>query len=51
MIPKEEYLGIKWELIHKEMVFETIELYWDFQDEIILGKWDRILVIDGKYML
>jgi hypothetical protein len=21
MIPKEEYLGIKWELIYKEMVF------------------------------
>jgi hypothetical protein len=30
MIPREEYLGIKWEFIHKEMVFETIELYWDF---------------------
>ena len=47
MIPREEYLAIKWELIHKEMVFETIELYWDFQDEIIFGKWDRIL--DGYW--
>ena len=23
MIPREEYLGIKWELIYKEMVFEN----------------------------
>jgi hypothetical protein len=37
MIPRENYLGIKWELIHNEMVFETIELCWNFQDEIILG--------------
>jgi hypothetical protein len=42
-IPREEYLSIKWEMIHKEMVFETIELSWDFQDEIILGKWVRII--------
>jgi hypothetical protein len=42
-MPRMEYLGIKWELIHKEMVFETIELSGDFQDEIILGKWDRML--------
>jgi hypothetical protein len=38
MISREEYLGIKWELIHKEMVFKTVELCWDFQDEIILYK-------------
>jgi hypothetical protein len=47
MIAREEYHGIKWELIHKEIVFETIELSWDFQDEIILGKWVRIL--DGYW--
>ena len=47
MIPREEYLGIKWELIRKKMIFETIKLCWDFQDEIILGKWDRIL--DGYW--
>jgi len=38
-----DHNGIKWELIHKEMVFKTIELCWDFLDEIILGKWNRIL--------
>jgi len=47
MIQKEEYLCIKWELIHKEIVFETIEMRWDFQDEIILNKWVRIL--DGYW--
>jgi hypothetical protein len=36
MILKEKYLGIKWELIHKEMMFENIELCKDFQDKIIL---------------
>jgi hypothetical protein len=51
MIPREEYLGIKWELIHKKIVFEIIELCWDFLNEIILIKWDKILVIDGKCML
>jgi hypothetical protein len=44
MIPREEYLGIKWELIYKEMVFANC---WDFQNGIILGKWDRIL--DGYW--
>jgi hypothetical protein len=38
MISREECLGIKWELIYEKMVFKTIELSWDFQDEIILGK-------------
>jgi hypothetical protein len=38
MIPREEYLGIKWELIYEEMVFKIIELSWDFGDEITLGK-------------
>jgi hypothetical protein len=47
MIPQEEYFGIKWELIHKEMMFETIEFSWDFQDEIILDKQVRIL--DGYW--
>jgi len=47
MILREDYFGIKWELIHKEMVFETIELCWNFQDEIILGKWVRIF--DGYW--
>jgi hypothetical protein len=47
MIPKEEYPGIRWELNHKEIVFETIEMRWDFQDEIILSKGVRIL--DGYW--
>jgi hypothetical protein len=41
MIPREEYLGIKWELIYKNMVFETIELCWDFQDKIIIGYYGK----------
>jgi hypothetical protein len=47
MIPQEEYFGIKWELIHKKMMFETIELSWDFQDEIILDK--RVRILDGYW--
>ena len=43
MILKEKHLGIKWELIHMEMMFENIELCWDSKDKIILGKLDRIL--------
>jgi hypothetical protein len=42
MTLREEYLGINWELIHKEMMFEIVELCRDFQDKIILDKWDRI---------
>ena len=41
MIPREEYLDIKWELIHKKMVFETIELCWDFQDKIIISYYGK----------
>jgi len=47
MIPKKKYLGIKWELIHKEIVFETIEMRWDFQDEIILSKW--VIILNGYW--
>jgi hypothetical protein len=43
MIPRKKYLGIKWELIHKEMVFENHWVVLRFQDEIIIGKGDRIL--------
>jgi hypothetical protein len=55
MIPREEYLDIKWELIYKEMVFENRWVVlrfsrwnysqWMWQDI----RW--ILVIDGKCML
>jgi len=32
------FLSSEFELIYEEMMFETIELSWDFQDEIILRK-------------
>jgi hypothetical protein len=52
LIPTEEYLGIKGEWIHKEMVFETIELYWDFQDKIILANGlESNLDIDNRWKM
>jgi hypothetical protein len=48
MIPREEYFGIKWELIYKEMVFANRWVVLRFpKEEIILCKWDRIL--DGYW--
>jgi hypothetical protein len=55
MISREKYLGIKWELIYKEMVFENHWAMlrfprWNYSQQMGNDiKW--ILVIDRKCML
>jgi len=55
MIPREECLGVKWELIYKETVFENRWVVlrfprWNYSQQMEYDiRW--ILVIDWKYML
>ena len=55
MILREECLGIKWELIYKEMAFENRWVVlrfprWNYSQQMGYDiRW--ILVIDWKYML
>jgi hypothetical protein len=55
MVPREEYIGIKWGLIYKEMTFEkSLSCVEIFKMKLFsvngIGYW-WILVIDGKYIL
>jgi hypothetical protein len=47
MIPREEYLVSSENWFIMRWCSQTVELCWDLQDKIILGKCDKIL--DGYW--